>query len=713
MLFFILLMSSAPFSPSNAYVSDELSVGFSSLMLNITPEYLQNDSSEKETRKYSLVSSYAVLIDTFPYNPGDIQNLDTGREWEIVRLGKNLFHVHYKVWEDSFLKVDSAKEKVYLVSGGRFGTGGGSEKPIDGARFRKRGSTFEVHLPGPRLVYEPGSRVLNIYFRDLLVHTTGLRKVSKSRDGTYKMAFRVAGYLAALDIDFRKQNIRTIKTEDVFASGEDIPLLKAIPSDLYKFYPRDVGITITPGRKHFDLDGSSREFSPSVETSINSLDRYVLSYGQDWEAMSTGPDIYMLRYDEWEKDYSWKVDVKNQALFEISGGYFGSDGGRQKRIEGVFFYVFKGGNVAIHLPFSRLEYKPDAVSMNVFVKDRIFHAGNVVNAKRVGVDVYNITHRLASGSVFTWEVDFAMQTQKIVKPDDVASSMYIPKQKKNKMTWAGVVNHDEMSLGDMSFGIRKAAGKRDNDFAVVIGNSSYSKTKDVDYALNDAQKMKRYLIDVMGFREANVFYIPNANKGDFETYFGTESNHRGKLFNNMVPGKSDVFIYYSGHGAPGLNDRRGYFVPVEAQPNYVELGGYPLDVFYRNIEKLPAGNVTVVIDACFSGAEIIDRVSPLVLEVTSPIIGSDRIVVISSSRADQVSSWYDSQKHGLFTYFFLKALLDERADSDKDNNLTYKEIFDYVSDRTQGVPYFARKLNGVEQTPTIQGGGFDRPFVRF
>jgi len=705
--------------PDEAHAADKLSVKFNSVMLNITPEYREIVGSG-QAASYTLISSYAVLVDTFPFNQGDIQVLDTGREWDIVKLNKYLFHLHYKAWEDSFLKVDAKKRKVYMVSGGRFGSGGGEERLLDGARFRKGGSTFEVYLPAPTLIYESGSRVLNVYFKDILIHTTGLRRVRKADNGSFMMAFRVAGYLAALDVNFRKQRIRTIKTEDVFAGNDYIPLLLEMPSDLYKYYPRQLGLTVTPGRKTFLLDGSSKEFGPSVQTSI---DNYVLSYGQDWETVAPETDIYLLRYDEWEKDYFWKVNMKEPSLYEVMGGDFDSGGGNEIKMAGAAFHVYKGGNIGIKLPYGRLVFEPDADSMSVLVKDRIFQVSNILKAEKTGVDVYNITHRLASGNAFTWEIDFAMQTQKIVELPVVASNKDVPEHKreskktkknlKDKVTWAGVVNDGEIYLGDLKFGIRKAVEKRENDYAVIIGNSRYSKTKDVDYALNDAAIMKKYLIDVLGFREANVFHLPNANKGDFETYFGTESNNRGKLFNNIVPGKSDVFIYYSGHGAPGLKDHRGYFVPVEAVPNYVELGGYPIDIFYENIEKLPANNITVVIDACFSGADIIERVSPITLEVASPVIRSDNIVVMSSSTGNQVSSWYDSQKHGLFTYFFIKALLDTSADANKDKKLTYNEIYKYVSDKTNGVPYYARKLNGIEQTPTIQGNNKDKVFITY
>ena len=89
-------------------------------------------------------------------------------------------------------------------------------------------------------------------------------------------------------------------------------------------------------------------------------------------------------------------------------------------------------------------------------------------------------------------------------------------------------------------------------------------------------------------------------------------------------------------------------------------------------------------------------------------------VVMSSSTGSQVSSWFPEKNHGLFTYFFLRAMQDkDKADVNKDNKLSFKEIADYVSDKTEGVPSLARKLHNVDQNPTVQGTGVDNIFVEY
>ncbi|RJR15918.1 MAG: hypothetical protein C4581_11230 [Nitrospiraceae bacterium] len=266
---------------------------------------------------------------------------------------------------------------------------------------------------------------------------------------------------------------------------------------------------------------------------------------------------------------------------------------------------------------------------------------------------------------------------------------------------------------DIEQGLPVTKTQNRDAFAVVMGNSEYKYAKNVDFAVNDAQMVKRYLTEVLGFREGNIFILANATKGDLELYFGTKDNFKGKLFNQVKPGRSDIFIYYSGHGAPGLKDRKGYIVPVEADPQYIELSGYPLDVFYSNLSKLPAKSVTVVTDACFSGADIYDSISPIVLEIDNPVINLNNGIVLSSSTGTQVSTWYNEKKHGMFTYFFLKAIHDRNADYDGNRELTFDEIYRYISDRSDGVPYYARSIHNVEQTPVIQGKYQGRVLVTY
>ena len=282
----------------------------------------------------------------------------------------------------------------------------------------------------------------------------------------------------------------------------------------------------------------------------------------------------------------------------------------------------------------------------------------------------------------------------------------------------------ESMFVDVDVNVPRTAMKNPDAVAVVIGNKNYwhKDVPEVKYAIRDADAISEYLVKTLGYREKNIMTLYDAPVSVFNELFGTSSNYKGKLFNFIKPGKSDVFVYYSGHGAPDLTakttEKKAYIVPVDCDPASVSLNGYSVDLLYSNLAKLPARHVTIVMDTCFSGISgsgetFIKSYSPFTLPVKTTSVKEPNTISITSAQGSQVSSWYDEKQHSLFTYFFLKAVQGE-ADANKDGKITYQEVYDYVSDTQDGVPYYARRLfNGREQMPTIDGSSMDKVLVTY
>ena len=272
---------------------------------------------------------------------------------------------------------------------------------------------------------------------------------------------------------------------------------------------------------------------------------------------------------------------------------------------------------------------------------------------------------------------------------------------------------------DVDTKVPRTAMRNPDAIALVIGNHNYDHpdVPAVKFAIHDAEMMKQYLIKTLGYKNGNIIFETDVTKSKFEALLGIAGNHRGTLYDYIKPSKSDVFIYYSGHGAPDPNNRKGYFAPVDCDPAKISLNGYSLDTFYENLSKLEAKSITVVIDACFSGGTssggmLIANASPVGIEIDNPTIAKKNTVILTSSKGNQISSWYNEKKHGLFTYFFLKAISGS-ADINRDNQVTFQEIYDFISDRAEGVPYFAKRLYGGRiQTPDIQGTNKNKVLVR-
>ena len=236
-------------------------------------------------------------------------------------------------------------------------------------------------------------------------------------------------------------------------------------------------------------------------------------------------------------------------------------------------------------------------------------------------------------------------------------------------------------------------------YAIVIGIESYrQKLPKADYALADAKTMTDYLTKVMGYPEENIVTIVNehATKGDFEKYL------EKWLPNNVDPG-STVFVYYSGHGAPNPKTADAYLVPYDGDPSFIEETGYSLKRMYAALGKLPAKEVIVALDSCFSGAGgrsvIAKGARPIVLSIESPALLSKNMTVLSASAGDQISSTYDEKGHGLFTYFMLKGIKNEDAVK-QDGSIDIGSLFDYIKPQVSNI---ARKKFNNEQTPQLIG----------
>ncbi len=94
------------------------------------------------------------------------------------------------------------------------------------------------------------------------------------------------------------------------------------------------------------------------------------------------------------------------------------------------------------------------------------------------------------------------------------------------------------------------AAKNPDGVAVIIGNKTYQgDIPAVDYAHNDADAIRRYVLDVLGYDPENIIDLRDASKAEMEAAFGNDKNPKGRLWQYLDPkGGSDVLVYYSGHG---------------------------------------------------------------------------------------------------------------------------------------------------------------------
>jgi len=266
-------------------------------------------------------------------------------------------------------------------------------------------------------------------------------------------------------------------------------------------------------------------------------------------------------------------------------------------------------------------------------------------------------------------------------------------------------------LDEIERDIPHAAEPNPDAIAVVIGVERYATLPAARFAARDAQLFRRYATSVFGVPDdRNHLYVrtdADATGNEFRKLFGDE----GWLARRVQP-TTDLYVYFSGHGAPDTKTRAPYLLPTDADASYARETGFALNALYQQLAKLDVRSVTVFLDACFSGATrssgtLFNGARPIVISVEQPALLRDNFAVIAAAGGDQIASDYPAKHHGLFTYFAMLGLRGA-ADSNDDGTITVGELEHYLGSH---VPGTAASLDR-EQKPVVIARNKDRAVVR-
>jgi hypothetical protein len=120
-----------------------------------------------------------------------------------------------------------------------------------------------------------------------------------------------------------------------------------------------------------------------------------------------------------------------------------------------------------------------------------------------------------------------------------------------------------------------------------------------------------------------------------------------------------------------------------------------LDNLYAALGNIPAKNVTVFMDACFSGSKreqgMLASARGVAIKARSAV-PRGKMVVFSAAQGDETAYPNNDEKHGMFTYYLLKKLQETAGD------VTLQELGDYIK---KNVSQQSILLNGKSQTPCV------------
>ena len=229
--------------------------------------------------------------------------------------------------------------------------------------------------------------------------------------------------------------------------------------------------------------------------------------------------------------------------------------------------------------------------------------------------------------------------------------------------------------------------KNSNTFAVIIANENYQSLASVPYALNDGKIFREYCIKTLGIPEKQIKYIPNAT--------GNQIKAQVNWLQTICEVFEDaqIIFYYAGHGIPDESSRTAYLLPIDGIGTDISTG-YKLDDLYSALGNIPAKNVTVFMDACFSGSKreqgMLASARGVAIKARSGM-PQGNMVVFAAAQGDETAHLDYEEKHGMFTYYLLKKL------QETEGNVTLQELGEYIIDNVRK----KSAVNGKLQTPCV------------
>jgi hypothetical protein len=279
---------------------------------------------------------------------------------------------------------------------------------------------------------------------------------------------------------------------------------------------------------------------------------------------------------------------------------------------------------------------------------------------------------LADGTIRIWELSFLK-----FSPQPVVSSRPIPPPEN--------IEND----------IPQNPNINPHRYALIIGNEFYTHYQkdlnprmDAAYARADASLFSIYAEKVLGVPSHQILLGLDVAKARFQLLL----NKLASIVANDT--LAEIYFFYAGHGLPDPTTKKPYLLPIDISPNEASLG-IELQEIIDQLSRTRAKRVFLFVDACFSGGsrsseDLIQHRGIYIKPKTLTL--PKNTILFSASTENERALAFPEAKHGLFTYFLLKAL----------KHSTLSTTYEYlVTEVTREVNKYAILIHNLAQHPTL------------
>ncbi|MDC6448443.1 caspase family protein, partial [Alphaproteobacteria bacterium] len=228
--------------------------------------------------------------------------------------------------------------------------------------------------------------------------------------------------------------------------------------------------------------------------------------------------------------------------------------------------------------------------------------------------------------------------------------------------------------------------------ALIIGVEDYQSTFAAPYATNDAITFNDFANTSLGVPQQNIKLLMNNEAGRADTLRAVAK----WLPKVVMEDRTDIYIFFSGHGLASDDGEDLYLLPSDGDPELLEDTTLLRNQLFERIAKLNPRSVTVFLDTCYSGAtrseEFLVAAKPIFIEAQEQDIPAN-FTVFSASAGRETAKVLPEAEHGLFSYYMMKGLEGE-ADINSDRKITNGELITFINKNV------SRQAN---QTPQLNG----------
>ena len=264
------------------------------------------------------------------------------------------------------------------------------------------------------------------------------------------------------------------------------------------------------------------------------------------------------------------------------------------------------------------------------------------------------------------------------------------------------------STASMSFDKLNPLGRKvytnDNALALIIGVDGYKSTPArAIYADSDAKVFADYASQKLGVPGNSIKTLVNNSADESGMLLAIKK----WLSRSVQQDKTDVYIFFAGHGLASDDGQKMYLLPYDGAPELLEKTAILRRELFLDIASANPRSVTVFLDTCYSGktrgTDMLIASRPVAIRAIEQSI-PDNFTVMTAAAGDQTAKPLEEAKHGMFSYFLMKGMEGE-ADANNDDQITAGELHAYVERNV------IQQSSG-SQTPELQGNA-SRVLVQF